>query len=143
MRENMQRDTNIGSVRRFFDFMHAKDIDGWAALWANDGQILVAYPPDGFPDSIKGLDQIAAGFRQLFAHFGTYDFLIKALYPATDPDIVIVEWDVTASLPAQNQIYRGNNITVFKFRAGLIAEYHDYFDPRKFQVVVNSLAAPI
>ena len=135
-----QRDANIASVRQFFDLMHAKEIDGWDASWARDGRILVAYPPEGFPNSIEGREQITPGFRKLFAHFGTYDFLIRALYPAVDPEVVIVEWDVTASLPAQNQVYRGNNITVFKFRDGLIAEYHDYFDPRKFQVVVNALS---
>jgi uncharacterized protein len=28
---------------------------------------------------------------------------------------------------------------VFLFEDGLIREYHDYFDPRRFQVVVDAL----
>jgi uncharacterized protein YndB with AHSA1/START domain/ketosteroid isomerase-like protein len=132
--------TAIREIHRFFELMKSKDIDGWAKLWADDGAILVCYPPEGFPDSIKGRDQIVAGFRQLFRHFGTYDYRIKSSYLTTDPDVAIVEWDVLATLPDRGTTYRGNNITVFRFRNGLIAEYHDYFDPRKFQTVVDALA---
>jgi ketosteroid isomerase-like protein len=35
--------------------------------------------------------------------------------------------------------YTNDNIAVFRFRDGLIAEYHDYFDPRRFQAVVDAL----
>jgi ketosteroid isomerase-like protein len=31
------------------------------------------------------------------------------------------------------------NIAVFRFQDGLISEYHDYFDPHRFQVVVDAL----
>jgi uncharacterized protein YndB with AHSA1/START domain/ketosteroid isomerase-like protein len=132
--------TNVRAIHRFFELMKSKDIDGWARLWADDGAIWVCYPPAGFPDSIKGRDQIVAGFRQLFRHFGTYDYRIKSTYQTTDPDVVIVEWNVSATLPGRGTTYRGNNITVFRFRHGLIADYHDYFDPRKFQIVVDALS---
>jgi Ketosteroid isomerase-related protein len=131
---------NLRAVHQFFELMKAKDIDGWAKLWANDGTILVCYPPQGFPDSINGKEQIVAGFRQLFGHFGTYDYQIKSTYITTNADVVVVEWDVVATLPERGTIYRGNNITVFRFRNGLISHYHDYFDPRKFQIVVDALA---
>lgn len=32
-----------------------------------------------------------------------------------------------------------DNIAVFRFTDGLISAYHDYFDPRRFQVVVEAL----
>jgi uncharacterized protein YndB with AHSA1/START domain len=131
---------SMRAIHQFFELMKSKDIDGWAKLWADDGAILVCYPPEGFPDSIKGCDQIVAGFRQLFKHIGTYDYRIKSTYQTTDPDVVIVEWDVSATLPSRGTTYRGNNITVFRFRHGLIADYHDYFDPRKFQIVVDALS---
>jgi hypothetical protein len=28
---------------------------------------------------------------------------------------------------------------VFRFKGGLISVYHDYFDPRRFQVVIDAL----
>ncbi|MER8820722.1 hypothetical protein NKH70_13015 [Mesorhizobium sp. M0991] len=36
--------------------------------------------------------------------------------------------------------YTNNNIAIFRFKRGLISAYHDYFDPRRFQVVVDALA---
>jgi uncharacterized protein YndB with AHSA1/START domain/ketosteroid isomerase-like protein len=138
--EGNESTTNLQAIHRFFELMKSKDIDGWAKLWADDGTILVCYPPKGFPDSITGRDQIVAGFRQLFRHFGTYDYQIKATYATTDPDVAIVEWHVSATLPGRGARYSGNNITVFRFRHGLISEYHDYFDPRKFQIVVDALS---
>jgi ketosteroid isomerase-like protein/uncharacterized protein YndB with AHSA1/START domain len=138
--EEGRRATSIGAIHRFFELMKAKDIDGWARLWADDGTIRVCYPPQGFPDAIEGRDQIVAGFRQLFRHFGTYDYQIESIYQTADLDVVIVEWDATATLPERGTTYRGHNITVFRFRRGLIVDYHDYFDPRKFQVVVDAIA---
>jgi uncharacterized protein YndB with AHSA1/START domain/ketosteroid isomerase-like protein len=138
--ERSEGAASIRAIHQFFELMKAKDIDCWAKLWADDGTIRVCYPPQGFPDLIKGRDQIVAGLRQLFGHFGTYDYRIKATYPTTDPDVVIVEWDVSATLPDRGTTYRGSNITVFRFRKGLIVDYHDYFDPRRFQVVVDALS---
>jgi hypothetical protein len=37
---------NLDVVRAFFDLMHRQEIDVWGELWNDDGQILVAYPPD-------------------------------------------------------------------------------------------------
>jgi len=36
--------------------------------------------------------------------------------------------------------YTNDNIAVFRFEDGLISAYHDYFDPRRFQRVVDALA---
>jgi ketosteroid isomerase-like protein len=137
-----ERNRNVHAVHEFFRLMHAKNIDGWASLWDPHGRILVPYAPVGFPDAIEGAEQIVPGFRDLFAHFGTYEYTIRALYPTLEPSVVIVEWDVEATLPAKDATYRGNNITVFKFRDSKIVEYHDYFDPRKFQLVIDAISDP-
>ncbi len=136
-----ERDRNVGTVRAFFRHLDEKNIDAWAGLWAEHGRILVAYPPAGFPDTIDGAAEIVRGFRQLFGHFGEFAATIRAVYPGFDPNIVVVEYDVMATLPARDTTYRGNNIAVFEFQRGKIAVYHDYFDPRKFQVVVDAAAA--
>jgi uncharacterized protein len=139
--DNEQRALNLRVVQDFFRLMHEKNIEGWGALWDRRARITVPYPPAGFPAVIEGAEQIVRGFRNLFAHFGTYDYDIRALYPTLDPDAIIAEWDVAATLPARHETYRGNNITVFRLRDGKIAEYHDYFDPRKFQTVVDVLSS--
>jgi uncharacterized protein len=36
--------------------------------------------------------------------------------------------------------YRNHNIAIFRFDGGRISAYHDYFDPRLFQTVVDALS---
>lgn len=130
---------NAGIARRFFELLTAKDIDAWSQLWADDGRILVPYPPDGFASTIDGREAILAGFRDLFANFDTFTVDLTGVYPAADSDAVTVEYTVDARLRS-NARYTNTNIAVFRFRGDKIIEYHDYFDPRRFQLVVDEVA---
>lgn len=137
--ENASEDPNVRAVHRFFELMHAKDIDAWSDLWADHGRIVVPYPPDGFPTLITGRDEIVTGFRRLFGNYETFDYAIGALHRTDDPNVVIVEWTVSARVASTGHLYQGQPITVFHFQDGKIAEYHDYFDPVKFGPVVAAL----
>lgn len=136
---NANDDANVRAVHRFFDLMHAKDIDAWAELWDPDGRIVIPYPVEGFPALVAGRDTIVAGFRRLFANFETFDYDIRALYRTDDPAVVVVEWTVSAKVASTGRLYQGDPITVFRFQDGKIADYHDYFDPVKFGTVVAAL----
>ena len=136
-----QRGKFLATVRQFFELMHRKEIDAWAELWANDGRIIVPYPPEGFGTSIDGKAQILTAFRGLFGNFESFDYEITGLYPAADSDAVCVEYTVRAILVGGTE-YTNQNIAVFRFEGGLIKAYHDYFDPRRFQTVVNALPKP-
>jgi ketosteroid isomerase-like protein len=118
--------------------MHRKEIDAWAELWAGNGRIIVPYPPEGFGTSLDGKATILAAFRGLFGNFESFDSAITGLYPAADSDAVCVEYTVRATLVGGTE-YTNQNIAVFRFENGLIAAYHDYFDPRRFQTVVDAL----
>lgn len=131
---------NTWVARRFFALLSAKDVDSWAQLWAPDARILVPYPPDGFAPSIDGRDAIVGGFRELFASFRSFDTVLTGVYPSADSDAVTVEYLVDAVLGSGAR-YTNTNIAVFRFRDRAITEYHDYFDPRRFQLVVDEVAA--
>ena len=130
---------HLKTVHSFFELMHSKDIDSWGELWAEDGRILVFYPPTGFGDSIDGKAAILAAFKGLFGNFESFESEITAIYPATDSDAVVVEYKNRAVLVGGTE-YTNSNIAVFRFENGLISAYHDYFDPRRFQVVVDALS---
>lgn len=140
-------ETNAGELRQrhhqvvhqFFELMHHKEIDAWGDLWHDDGCIVTPYPADGFPTTIAGKDAILTGFRGLFGIFDTYDYELSDIYPAADAGAVVVEWKVRATL-LDGAVYTNDNITVFRFKDGLIIDYHDYFDPRRFQTVIDALA---
>jgi len=130
--------TNADTALEFFRLLSAKNITAWADLWHPDAVIAVPYPPTGFPPAIRGKDQIVTGFHTLFANFKTFKATPTALYPATNPDAVCIEYRNTATLTTGAE-YDNDNIAVFRFEDGLITEYHDYFDPRRFQTVVDAL----
>jgi uncharacterized protein len=129
----------VATARRFFELLHQKDFDAWGELWDDRARIVAPYPPDGFPTTIEGKAEILAAFRGLFANFATFGSELTGVYPAADSDAVCVEYRNRATL-ADGTEYTNDNIAVFRFRAGLIREYRDYFDPRRFQVVVDALA---
>jgi uncharacterized protein len=138
-----RRAANVDAIQRFFDYMHRKDIAAWIDLWADDGRILIPYPPRGavFPPSIDGRNAILPGFQRLFAHIVSYVADIHTIYPSLDPDVLIVEWSVEARL-VDGLVYRGDNITVFRFAHGKLRYYHDYFNPELFRAVVEATSAP-
>jgi ketosteroid isomerase-like protein len=129
---------HVAAVREFFRLLSDKDVTAWGNLWHPDAVITVPYPPDGFPTAIRGKDDIVSGFHGLMANFETFDAQITGIYAAFDSDAVCVEYRNVATLVAGTE-YTNENIAVFRFEDGLITEYHDYFDPRRFQVVVDAL----
>jgi ketosteroid isomerase-like protein len=129
----------IGIARRFFELLARKEIDAWGELWADQARIIVPYPPEGFPATIEGREAIVDGFRDLIAGFESFESELTAVYPAADSDAVCVEYTNHAVLVG-GTTYTNTNIAVFRFDDGRISVYHDYFDPRRFQVVVDALA---
>jgi len=132
---------NVALAQRFFELLRRKDVEAWADLWAEDGRIIVPYSPEGFGTSIDGKTAILSAFRGLFGNFETFDTELIGLYPAADSDAVVVEYNVRATLVGGTR-YTNSNIAVLRFEDRLITAYHDYFDPRRFQVVINALPKP-
>jgi ketosteroid isomerase-like protein len=134
------RQQRVDVVSRFFDLLRQKDVDAWGELWHDDARILVPYPPEGFASTIDGKEQIVSGFRGLMANFESFESVLTGVYPAADSDAVCVEYSNRAVLVGGTP-YTNDNIAVFRFQDGLISEYHDYFDPRRFQTVVDALSS--
>jgi len=138
--EDTHGPANAKTATLFFDLLGQKDIDRWGELWHENGTITVPYPLEGFPDRIEGKDVILSGFRDLFANFESFASELTGIYPAADSDAVCVEYRNRAVL-TDGTVYTNENIAVFRFEDGLISEYHDYFDPRRFQIVVDALGS--
>jgi uncharacterized protein len=81
---------------------------------------------------------IASGFEALFSNFDRFEPRLSRVYAAADSDAVCVEYSVRATLHG-GTLYTNDNIAVFRFEDALIRWCHDYFDPRRFQAVVDAL----
>ena len=133
------REKNTHNIKRFFDLLHEKNAVAWGELWDENGFIYIPYPVANFPDTIKTRKTILEGFEHLLAAFKSFDYDIKEIYPCVDPDVIVVEYTVTAVLVKSNATYNGTNLAIFKFRNEKIAAYQDYFNPEKFKMVVEAI----
>ncbi|MEV4754471.1 nuclear transport factor 2 family protein [Micromonospora sp. NPDC049559] len=125
-------------AREFFRLLSEKNVAAWGELWHPEAVLTVPYPAEGFPTEIRGKDEIVGGFHGLMSNFESFQANLTGVYPASDSDAVCVEYRNVAKL-LNGAEYTNDNIAVFRFRDGLISEYHDYFDPRRFQIVVDAL----
>jgi uncharacterized protein len=132
-------DSRTSVVRQFFQLLNEKNIEAWGDLWHPSGRIIVFYQPEGFAPSIDGKEAIVAAFKDLIGIYESFQATLTGVYPAADSDAVCVEYSNRAALVTGGE-YTNDNIAVFRFDGELISEYHDYFDPRRFQVVVDALA---
>jgi len=132
----MSIEHNLDVARTFYDLLARKEVEKWGELWHPDGTILIPYPPEGFADTISGKDEIVTAFHGLMANYDTFESTLSALYPSADSESVVVEYTNNAKL-VDGTAYTNANIAVFRFSDGLIRWYHDYFDPRRFQVVID------
>ena len=132
-------EARTATVRRFFELLDRKDVETWGELWHPSARLVVLYPPEGFPAAIEGRDSIVAGFRDLIGIYESYRSRLRRLYPAADSDAVCVEYSVRARMTGGGE-YTNDNLAVFRFDGELIREYRDYFDPRRFQLVVDAMA---
>ena len=133
------REQNTSSIKQFFELLHERNVAAWGALWDENGFIYIPYPVANFPDTIRTRKTIQEGFGRLVAVFKSFDYHIKEIYPCVDPDVIVVEYTVTAVLVKDDAIYNGTNLAIFKFRHGKIAAYHDYFNPEKFIMVAEAV----
>ncbi len=97
-----------------------------------------ALPGRGLLVHNRRQDEIVTAFHDLFNNFEVFEIELSGVYPAADSDAVGVEYIPRATLVGGSK-YTNDNIAVFRFRDGLISDYHDYFDPRRFQSVVDQL----
>jgi ketosteroid isomerase-like protein len=126
-------------ARKFYSLLGQKNLDEWIQLWHEDGKILIPYPPEGFASTIEGKNAIHEAFKGLLGNFETFESTITNVYSDTNSDAVCIEYTNHATIVG-GTVYTNTNIAVFRFNDGLISEYHDYFDPRRFQVVVDALS---
>lgn len=130
-----------GAVRRFFELLQERDFQAWGELWHEHGTLTMPYAPQGFASLIEGRGEIAAAYRRLFAVYEKAETELTGVHPAVGSDTVCVQYKVRATLRG-GSAYAGENIALFRFRDGLISACHDYFDPRRFQDVVDALPGP-
>ncbi|MFF5291322.1 nuclear transport factor 2 family protein [Paractinoplanes globisporus] len=106
------------------------DVEALVALMAPDGYIEWPYRPPGAPARVQGHAEIRAHLTRVAQGFLRFDdYRNVVIHETTDPDVVIVEYDVHATVLKTGAPLDQSVIAVFHLRNGQIHAYRDYINP--------------
>jgi hypothetical protein len=116
------------------------DADGFADLFAPDGVIESPFAPPGAPSRLEGREAIREYSRHVVASpVRLEDFEMVELYQTQDPEVVIVEVRVKATLTTTGRSFAATSIQIFRIREGQIVLFRDFADSR---VLEDAIAEP-
>jgi hypothetical protein len=107
------------------------DADGFADLFAPGGVIEVPFAPPGALSRLEGREAIREYSRHVVASpLRIEDFEVAELYQTQDPEVVIVEMRVKATLTTTGQTFAAISIQILRIREGQIVLFRDFANPR-------------
>jgi ketosteroid isomerase-like protein len=108
----------------------AKDLAGFAGLFAADGVFEAPFAPLGASRRIEGRDALREHFSALsgtpLKHTGFRDMTV---YQTDDPEVVIAEYDAYGEVTGTGQPYQLRYLQLVRVRDGEIVLWRDYWDP--------------
>ena len=116
-------------VRRALQLLLAQDMAGFAGLWAEEGVLEFPFAAPGFPTRVQGRAAVAkylSGYPDILQ---IKDIPRQRVHQSVDPDVVIVEFEITGTVTATGAPYRMTYIAVITTRNGEIQSYRDYWSP--------------
>jgi ketosteroid isomerase-like protein len=117
----------------------AMDTERFVSLFAPDGYVEWPYQPAGVPGRVEGrerLREFLTAQAQGLVRFDEYRDTV--IHETTDPEVVIVEYDVHGTVIPTGAPLHQRIIAVIRVRDGLVVSYRDYLNPL---VLAETLAA--
>lgn len=115
---------------RLLPMFLAKDLEGFADLFAEDGVHELPFAPPGVPRHIRGRDNIRGYFRAItetpLAH---RELRSVTIYETTDPEVAIAEYDAHGEVTFSGQPYVIRYLQIMRLVNGQIASWCDYWNP--------------
>ncbi|GAA3174002.1 MULTISPECIES: nuclear transport factor 2 family protein [Streptomyces] len=107
----------------------AADIDGWVALWDEDGVFEFPFAPPGAPARLEGRAAVAAYMRDYPAHIALHAFPRLEIHETRDPETIVVEMAARGRAVVEDEPFAMDYIAVVTVRDGRIVRYRDYWNP--------------
>ena len=119
--------------------MLAGDADGLADLFAPGAVIEFCFHgPPGTPVRLEGREVIREYSRQVMASpLRLEEYEVTELYQARDPEVVIAEMRVKATVTTTGRPLTAASIQVLRIRDGQIVLFRDFADPRLLEEVTG------
>ncbi|MEA5367363.1 nuclear transport factor 2 family protein [Amycolatopsis sp., V23-08] len=121
----------------------AMDTDTFVGLIAPDGYVEWPYRPAGVPDRLEGREQIREFLTAQAKGLVKFDeYRNTVIHETTDPEVVIVEYDVHGTVVPTGAPFHQTIIAVLRIRDGLVVSYRDYLNPLVLAETLASAAGP-
>ncbi|RLL67689.1 nuclear transport factor 2 family protein [Streptomyces sp. Z26] len=106
-----------------------KDIDGWVALWDEDGTMEFPFAPPRAPSRLDGRAEVAAYMREYPDQVDLRAIPHLEIHRTQDPGTIVVEMRATGRLVVTDSPYEMAYVAVVTVRNGRFHHYRDYWNP--------------
>ena len=107
-----------------------QDTDTFVNLIAPDGYVEWPYRPAGVPARVEGREGIREFLTNQAKGLVRFDeYRNTVIHETTDPEVVIVEYDVHGTVIPTGAPLHQRIIAVIRIRDGLVVSYRDYLNP--------------
>ncbi|MCW2947286.1 MAG: hypothetical protein JWR24_4003 [Actinoallomurus sp.] len=117
----------------------AKDMTGYAELWAVDGSIEFPFAPSNYPSRLDGRAAIRDYLRGYPDLLDVQAITEQTVHETADPDVVVAEFEAAGVVVATGQPYQMRYVAVVVARDGEIVHYRDYWSPLAGAEVMGGL----
>lgn len=111
------------------ELLLAKDMDGIADLWADDGTAEFPFAEGGWPKRLTGREAVREYLSGYPDRMDVRDIPAVTVHHTERPDTVVVEFTASGRTVRTDRPYRLDYIAVITTRDGLITAYRDYWNP--------------
>lgn len=100
-------------------------------LFAPDGIMEFPFAPPGFPDALRGRDEVRAFYERAAGVRSTFDLhdVSLVVHQTDDPEVVVTEIEHHGHSHVTNGPYRMLAIGIVRVRDGQIVHYRDFMNP--------------
>jgi uncharacterized protein len=117
-------------LERALQLFLAKDLNGFADMFAEDGVHELPFAPPGVPVTLQGREGIREYLTAIAATpIEFHDFVDLMVHETTDPEMVIAEYQARGVIVSSGEPYTARYIQVLRARNGEIVVWRDYWNP--------------
>ncbi|ABY23455.1 conserved hypothetical protein [Renibacterium salmoninarum ATCC 33209] len=103
---------------------------GFAGLWSRDGIIEFPFATANYPQRVEGRDAIENYLCDYPDLADVQTINDQTVHNTTDPDVVVVEFEVAGVVVRTGRPYQMRYIAVVTARDSEITRYRDYWSPQ-------------
>jgi ketosteroid isomerase-like protein len=123
-------DTTTAAVfRRSVEFLLAKDMRGYLALWHEDAVAEFPFAPPASPRRLDGITAITDHLIDYPKKVAIARITHLTVHETTDPAVVVAEFGAAGTVVATGRPYEMSYVAVVTGSEGKIIHYRDYWNP--------------